>query len=433
VTMMDQGIWGAIILGLVFVLVRQLSFSDASERASLPGVVLCILGVTARPESMLLLPLMLALAGAIVAVNTGVRAALRYVAPYAAAVLLTLAGLTALRLSYFGYPLPNTYYAKVSSNPIDNIVQGIHYVTGFLSSNLLVVPGLLAALLGLMIAAQSWLTSARTRARLPAAHSVMLLIGGTIAFVVGAIVLEGGDHFPGFRMLQPYVPLMCVALTFYVPLLAGWNQLTPSRTSGLAWSACIVAAILVSSYSAFGVSNKGLKEDFALAQDGRRIGNLLNTLSDQPAPDVGVLPAGGIAVSYEGRVVDLLGLNWVEMAHASGRRTGMPGHSAFNLDVFWKHPPQIMLPELTGPGHPVDEKQTPARFELYVLQGLMNQKPFRDGYRPVFMHLEDGELFAYARADFIQAHKGDPRIEPMDWDRFRPVPPTTVTAPVAQD
>jgi hypothetical protein len=358
-----------------------------------------------------------------------VRGALRYVGPYYAAVLLTLTGLTVLRLAYFGYPLPNTYYAKVSSNPRDNIVQGLHYIVWFLNSNVLVVPGVLATVLGLMIGVQSLWASAKAGTRLSAAHSVMLLVGGTMAFVIATTILEGGDHFPGFRMLQPSVPLICVALTFYVPLLADWSRLTVSRMTGLAWSAGIVGATLAASYSAFALTNKGLKEDFTLAVEGRRIGDLLNELADQPAPDVGVVPAGGIAVSYHGRIVDLLGLNWAEMGHAPGRRTGMPGHSSFNLQVFWKHPPKIMLPELTNPANPLNEKETPHRFELYVLHGLMNEKRFRDEYRPVLMHLGNGEIFAYARADFIDEHHSDPRIVPMAWERFRsPGPPVSVAA-----
>jgi arabinofuranosyltransferase len=424
VSMMDQGLWGALVLGLVGVLVRQVSASETPQRASPLGVLLCVLSVLARPESMLLLPAMLGLASMIVAVNKGVGAALRYVAPYGVAVLLTLMGLTAARLAYFGYPLPNTYYAKVSSNPLDNIVYGVHYIVWFLSSNVLVLPAVLAALLGLMIAVQSLLASARAGTRLSAAHSAMLLVGGTMAFVIATTILEGGDHFPGFRLLQPYVPLMCVALTFYVPLIADRSRLTLKRTSALAWSAGIVLATLAASYSAFVLTNKVLRDDFTLAREGRQLGDLLNALPDQPAPDVGVLPAGGIAVSYHGRVLDLLGLNWAEMAHASGRRTGIPGHSGFSLQVFWKQPPQIMLPTLTQADDPVDEKQTPGRYELSVLQGLMNEQRFRDDYRPVLMHLGDGEIFAYARVDFIDAHHNDPRIEPLAWERFRSPLPT---------
>jgi len=81
----------------------------------------------------------------------------------------------------------------------------------------------------------------------------------------------------------------------------------------------------------------------------------------------------------------------------------MPGHSAFNLQVFWKHPPKLMLPQLIGPANPLVEKQTPGGFDLYVLQNLLNEKQFRDGYRPVLMHLGDGEIFAYARADSLMS------------------------------
>ncbi len=394
-------------------LVRQMSVAESPERAS--RVALCVACVLARPESMLLLPMILALAGGIVAVNKGVRSALRYAAPYCSAVLLTLIGLTALRLAYFGHALPNTYYAKVSSNPKDNIVHGLQYVVAFLGSNILVVPGILAAVLGLFIGARWLLASVGTGTRLSAAHSIMLLVGGTIGIVIATTILEGGDHFPGFRLLQPYLPLIFVALLFYVPFLAGRSWLQLSRMSGLAWATGIAGATLATSYSAFAATNTEFAEDFTLAWEGRRIGNLLNTLSDQPAPDVGVLPAGGIAVAYHGRVADLLGLNWAEMAHASSRRAGLPGHSAFNPQVFWNHPPQIMLPVLIGPAKPLKEKERPTKWELSLLHGLTNGRQFRDGYRPVLMHLGDGEIFAYARADFIDRHRGDPRIVPMTW------------------
>ena len=99
----------------------------------------------------------------------------------------------------------------------------------------------------------------------------------------------------------------------------------------------MAAATLAGSYHAFALYSKGIAEDFALAREGRLLGELFNALPDEPAPDIGVLPAGGIAVSYRGRVVDLLGLNWAEMAHASGRRRGIPGHCGFDPAVFWKH------------------------------------------------------------------------------------------------
>jgi arabinofuranosyltransferase len=424
VTMMDQGLWGTLVLGLVYVLVREVD----NARVSLTGIALCALSVLARPESMLLMPAMLAIAAVIAAVNKGLGAAIRYVTPYFAAVGVTLAGLTALRLRYFGYPFPNTYYAKVSSNPKDNIVQGVHYIIGVLDSNILVVPCVLAAVLALLIGLQSAWSGVRTKAQLTTAHSIMLLVGGTIAVVIAILVLEGGDHFPGFRMLQPYVPLLAVALMFYVPLLGDWNKLSISRTIGAVWTAGIVIAIVVASYASFAEQSKPLKEDFSLAVEGRRMGDLLNKLGDPHATDIGVLPAGGIAVTYQGRVVDLLGLNWVEMAHASGRRTGMVGHSGFNMDVFWKHPPQLMLPQLVTRTAKLNEKQTPANFELWVLQGLMNQQRFRQEYRPVLIHVDEADMFAYARASFVSRHDGDSRVEVLPWERFRDAPAQAAVA-----
>ena len=415
VSMMDQGLWSALMLGLLFLLVRIVNATDTPQHPGL-GVVLCTLCVLARPESMLLLPLLLTLTGAIVAVDKGVKGAFFIVAPYYAAVLVTLVGLTAVRLAYFGYPLPNAYYAKISSNPVDNIVYGAHYSVWFLHSNVLVVPAVLGSVLGLMIGFRSLVASAKTRTPLSAAHRSMLLVGGSMGLVFAATILEGGDHFPGFRLFQPYLPVMSVALLFYVPLVADWNRLTSSRTIPRVWLSLVAAAIVIASYCAFPLMNHGIKEDFTLARDGRRLGALLNELSDQAPPDVGVLPAGGIALTYRGRVVDLLGINWTEMAHATGRRTGIPGHSAFNREVFWQHPPSIMLPTLIDSPSARYEKQIPDRYELSVLKGLMNEKPFRDDYCPVIMHLGGGEIFAYARMNFIDLHRDDPRIVRLSWD-----------------
>ena len=86
------------------------------------------------------------------------------------------------------------------------------------------------------------------------------------------------------------MPLLAVTLLFYVPLLADWSRLSLSRTAGFIWCAGVVVAAFLSSYSAFASSNKGLVEDFDLAADGRRMGNLLNGSGDFWDADVGVLP-----------------------------------------------------------------------------------------------------------------------------------------------
>src|ERR1051325_4445418 len=43
-------------------------------------------------------------------------------------------GLTYFRMRYFGYPLPNTYYAKVSNNLLYNVANGIKYAIQFFTT-----------------------------------------------------------------------------------------------------------------------------------------------------------------------------------------------------------------------------------------------------------------------------------------------------------
>ena len=430
VTLMDQGLWSTIFLALILVLIREVSDPDVPGHASFLGVLLCILGMLTRPESMLVLPLMLGLAGVVVTVNKGLRAAIGYIAPYSVAVIMTLVALTIAREIYFGHPLPNTYYAKISSHPSDNIFHGLQYVEAFLSSNVLILPAVMAIVLGLLIAVPSLWHSFRTATPLKAAHAVMILIGGAVVFVVGVTVVEGGDHFAGFRMLQPYGPLLCIALVFYLPLSVCGGSLSANRFSAVVWIAVLAGLAFTANHSAFASANKeeGIKEEFTIARDGRRMGDLLNTLGGQ-LPSVGVLPAGGIAMSYNGRVADLLGLNWAAMAHGSGRRTGLPGHSAFNAQVFWTSPPDLMLPEFIDAASPFGEKQLPGHWELSLLKGLMNEQGFRDDYRPVVLHLGGGaEVFAYARVDFLQRVHDDPRVVAMSWERLRPIPRTIAAA-----
>jgi hypothetical protein len=100
----------------------------------------------------------------------------------------------------------------------------------------------------------------------------------------------------------------------------------------------------------------------------------------------------------------------------------MVGHSAFNLDVFWKHPPELMLPELSKPAGMPNEKAIPANFELWVLHGLLNQRQFRAEYSPVLIHIGGGTVFAYARESFVSRYVGNSRVEVLPWTRFRDAP-----------
>jgi hypothetical protein len=92
--------------------------------------------------------------------------------------------------------------------------------------------------------------------------------------------------------------------------------------------------------------------EFSIASKGVLNGNNLNALffdSDQAKnPKVGVITAGGFAYAYSGTVYDLMGLNNVEMGHSIGDRHGFKNHAAFNKDIFFDFPLDVLLLDPTS-------------------------------------------------------------------------------------
>jgi len=77
------------------------------------------------------------------------------------------------------------------------------------------------------------------------------------------------------------------------------------------------------------------------------VGATLNAMFDDDFPSVGVILAGGVGLKYNGNVIDVMGLNNLEMAHTPGDRDGKKNHAAFNPDVFLSQLPDLFNP-MTG-------------------------------------------------------------------------------------
>ena len=112
-------------------------------------------------------------------------------------------------------------------------------------------------------------------------------------------------------------------------------------------------------------------------------------------PSVGVTGAGGFKFDWPGQVVDLLGLNFVEMAHSSGDRKGFRGHAAFDADIFYQNAPDIMLPHKMGwltVFRGCKELIDGQSFQSVVLNGLPVTAEFSSRYKLVAMRGEEYEL-----------------------------------------
>jgi hypothetical protein len=355
VTLMESGLWCMIITLLVLAVTEQ--------RRNAVLVLLPLLMIT-RPESMLWGAWILL----IYALGKNWKASILPTMVFG----LSLLGLVGFRLWYFGHPVPNTYYAKVSTNLFSNIWSGVVYFGSYLTSSVFVVIALVLWIIVLKRGIARGMSGMT-----PAVRIALCLLPG-----LGIPVLVGGDHFGAARFYQPIWPLLC--------LLASneWNDCL----DGLGQRAknIILGVFLFFSWVLFPFT-ANLEHEFRIAEQGRNAGaGLEQMFLDLDAwPTVAVITAGGSKLAYPGTVHDLMGLNATEMAHAPGSRSGYKNHSAFNRDVFYRWNPDIVLP-----GDSLE-------FDSMVLNGLYDEPRFSALYSKSILHRNGAVVEAYYRNNFL--------------------------------
>ena len=201
ITLMDNALWST----LLTLLTASTCLGDprARHRSAWVAVLIGLLTLT-RPEAVVWGPLFIAILAFRAAQGTTVRAALPVAVLPAVAFALTLGAVTAFRLAYFGYPLPNTFYAKMSPALGYTLGQGMQYLASYVASG--VLPFLVSAGVGfglLHVATRDW------RLRTVGAPLVLAATAG-----LGTPVLTGGDHFSEFRFYQNVLPVLVLGLAF---------------------------------------------------------------------------------------------------------------------------------------------------------------------------------------------------------------------------
>jgi len=291
-----------------------------------------------RPEGFLVAPVWLGL----IAIQPGSgarRLDTRRVMPALAAFATTAAGLTVFRWLYFGHPVPNTFYAKVSPSVGYNLREGTAYLLQTLVDSPVAASALALTLLAALGFARRSRAEWRSPGRLPEATLALLAL-----VLVGAAVVVGGDHFPQGRFL---VPPLAMALVIAAVVLA---RLTPTAWSSRLASGGVVSLLALLTIGAT-IAARTTQEkrdpvamEFVVGRCGLEFGRALNRITAglDPRPSWGVFAAGGTAFSYRGPIVDLLGLNNPEMAHSPGERRGRKNHAAFNRAVFYRQAPDIV-------------------------------------------------------------------------------------------
>jgi arabinofuranosyltransferase len=411
-SLLDSGLWSAILITAT-VLVAAEARSEAVDRRRFWGLAALIVAtLLGRPEGMLWAGAFAALYGGVLFLRgDGVRVALRRFATLVGVYAFTLAGITAFRLAYFGYPLPNTYYAKMSPELGYNLTTGWRYFWSFIESNWLLWIAVPAALWGLLrlVALRARQAADTGSDRLPdlplAVVSCVVLIGLAVP------VLEGGDHFRLYRFFQPIWPLLVLpSLALAEVSFVRWTpQAFFASLRRLQWLVLVLLAAVFAVANATtwnDLSTDLVQLEFRLATRARAIGENLNrTFAETGLPSVGVVVAGGVGLTYEGEVIDLMGLNLVEMAHEPGSRVGIKNHAAFNKNVFWRLQPDIMLPQTELSERRIPNYEAMPSYAIF-LKGLPSDPDFQGRYRPAAVRRKGrpGDVFIIGiyRRDYLR-------------------------------
>jgi arabinofuranosyltransferase len=413
-TLMENGLWNFLLLTSAVLVLKMYRTGHLTllQKTSLVGASALLL--LTRPEALLWCALF---ALSIAIAEWQKRRKFLFTLIFAATQLVTAFLLTQFRKSYFGYPLPNTYYAKVSHNRLYNLKEGIDYLISFLTGfnfliSFLFVLLCVAALFALKPKRNDAAKAALRRTPPSFVIATIFILAG-----LGIPLVTGGDHFGSFRFYQGILPLFAWGLPAFFWLRnrrAAWSK----KFVGNAWVVLAVcAALLFSAKTMLNLKKAGtgtqLAFEFYLAQDGRQLGDQLNRIFTEQKPSVGMIVVGGFSLHYRGETVDLMGLNNTAMGHSKGERIGIKNHAAFNKEVFYQLNPELLLPRPV-----VDSAEARSlylgslqatNFDNKALKNIFADAEFQQRFQPAYLERNGVRIFCFvnqSRLAYLQSLSG---------------------------
>lgn len=427
IVLMENAIWGTLLL-LATIFVVQPNIS--SRTINLVFIPLSVLLLITRPESVLWVAVFTAILLVRRTMANGKIQALREMVPLFSATIAVIIILTVFRIWYFGYPLPNTFYAKVSPSLFYNLFQGTKYIVKYFVSNPLISICILAAV---MAGIHTIIMLIERRSAGENGLQFLPIIAGIGLFMP---VINGGDHFRSFRFYQSIYPILLLCLLYFVKTVlphyikahVNPNVLRPSQLVFIASLVLLLASGFVLYQARDWMSLKETSRmslEFDFAKDGREKGQFIRDLFTvlPQLPSIGVIRSGGIKYTYPGRVIDLMGLNNLLMAHNGGSRVGEKNHAAFEKTTFYQLQPDIVSEEIVSSSEwQYSATELKKSWDNTVpLKGLYNDSAFLELYEYAKIDRKEKEtdqvLVGWFKKDFLSdlAATGDFVIERYEY------------------
>jgi arabinofuranosyltransferase len=295
-----------------------------------------------------------------------------------------------VRWLYYGYPFPNTFYAKLDYGSLQLLKRGLIYVCDFARAT---------PLLSLMVLA----TVAILRSAPGWVRAFMLLAGVELLVVV----YEGGDHFAMYRFMVPVIPLVSVAAIYLCVELARRYGLSEHRASltilagvvGIGVSNLMITRQPIRREGEPSTQLKEFVSECAHARDWAEIGRWFQ---GHAAPDASVCTIAIGAVGYYSglRIVDPHGIVDETIAHKPADiGSGYPGHEKYDVDyVLSQRPDYLLLVHILTP-RPVAEGALDLMVWGQFNREVLNHPTLQEKYRYEVVRIGDRYLNLFARRD----------------------------------
>lgn len=264
---------------------------------------------------------------------------------YSAIVLSLFGGYWLWRWSYFGYPLPNTFYAKVGAAGSALFFHGLYYVAkGFVT-------------LGVPIGATVLCFRLVTRFK-QVTRETWIYFG--VCVISSAYVLYvGGDFFPFVRFFIPPLAfwlLLMISLWRTPSSQQAREDEKPESGKGPGWilTGAMIFIALTTINIAGAVTQKQISQHTYLVKITRewsRLGRRLNETLPENAT-IATIPIGALGYWSDRYIIDMLGLIDLHIARADVETgKGVIGHEKFDTEYVLNKKPDIIMtwPVILGP------------------------------------------------------------------------------------
>jgi arabinofuranosyltransferase len=399
-SLMENALWNFLFISTIILLLNNISDKQPTRQSRVLLLLLAPLLILTRPEAMAW-TIFFTAALALIYRNKG-RSPLFPLAFLAVAIITTII-VVRFRTHYFGYPLPNTYYAKVSPDRWYNFINGLRYAQNFMAGYNPFVTLLVLALLLILPFSLNRAISPR-----------IILVSFTIWMGILLPVITGDDHFGSFRFYQH---LLLPALWGLPAIFGMYNSKTRLYPMLIVLAFCWFY-MLNGLFGLKSTPHSQLDMEFSLASKGKTNAQELNHCWEQTGkPSAAVIAVGGFALFYEGKTVDLMGLNDVRMGHSPGDRKGIRDHAAFNKDVFYEEQPDILLPEIVADQEAASRLHKglldPTSFENRAMKNIFGEPRFQNEYVGAMLtnKKDRKNIFFFCNTRFLPALQNDTSLE----------------------